>query len=148
SAECRVKNVTDASGREHDERGRFAGGQADPAGLTITPTTERAFTGKPVPLQHPLSKDETGKVGEAVATAWLKANGAPDARHLNLDRNNFPIDLVQDHESVEVKAGQVSNGPKAQQWRLTIGEPGKEEKAWLKTATPEEKAAWNERKQQ
>jgi hypothetical protein len=67
---------------------------------------------------------------------------------MNLDRNNFPIDLIQDGEVIEGKTGQAGNSPGAQQWRLTIGEPGKEEKAWLAAASDEDKAAWNAQKQQ
>jgi hypothetical protein len=47
---------------------------------------------------------------------------------------------------VEVKAGLVSNGESAQHWRATIGQPGKAEAAWLRTASDEEKSAWNDRK--
>jgi hypothetical protein len=46
-----------------------------------------------------------------------------------------------------VKTGNVANGESAQQWRLTIGEPGKKEKEWLAQASKEEKAAWNQKKQ-
>jgi hypothetical protein len=67
---------------------------------------------------------------------------------LNLNRNNFPIDLVQDHQSIEAKTGLVSNRTDAQKWRLTIGEPGKKEKAWLKKASVKQKSSWNARKQE
>jgi hypothetical protein len=109
---------------------------------------ERAFSGEPTPLKTQLAKHESGAIGEAVVVAWLKSLGKKDARHLNLDRNNFPIDLIQDHASIEVKTGLVSNGADAQKWRLTIGEPGKAEKEWLAKASDKQKAAWNSRKQQ
>lgn len=118
------------------------------SGIKVKPAKGRAFSGKPVPVKNPISKQEAGRIGEEVVIGWLKSRGLTDARHMNLDRNNFPIDLVQDHAVIEVKTGLVSNSEGAQQWRLTIGEPGKKEKEWLATASPEEKAAWNERKQQ
>lgn len=112
----------------------------------IKPTKKRAFEGKPVEATK-ISKQLAGAIGEEIVIQHLKSQGFADARHLNMERNNFPIDLVQDHESIEVKTGQVSNGPGAWQWRMTIGEPGKEEKAWLAQASDEEKAAWNAKKQ-
>jgi hypothetical protein len=146
----------DASGHEHKGKGpgggEFTGngGGGATAGKHVsklTKTDKPAFSGKPVETGK-ISKQEAGAIGEEIVIAHLKAQGFDDARHLNIDRNNFPIDLVQDHESIEVKTGQVSNGAGAQQWRLTIGEPGKEEKAWLAKASAEDKAAWNANKQQ
>lgn len=116
--------------------------------VKVKPTKKRAWEGDPVPLKNKISKQDAGKIGEAVVIAYLKSKGFKDARHLNLDRNNFPIDLVQDHESIEVKTGMVSNSKEAMQWRLTIGEPGKTEKEWLAKASLEEKAKWNAKKQQ
>lgn len=113
--------------------------------VTLSPAKGRALTGKPVRTR--LSKQEIGAIGENVVVAYLQSQGLHDARPMNLDRNNFPVDLVQDHKAIEVKAGFAGNGPGARQWRLTIGEPGKAEKAWLATATPEAKAAWNRAKQ-
>ena len=124
-----------------------AAGQPHKPSVTIQPTKERTFQGKPVNAAK-ISKQEAGKIGEDLIVAHLQSKGMKDARPMNLDRNNFPIDLVQDHEVIEVKTGQVSNGPKAQQWRLTIGEPGKEEKAWLASASDSDKEAWNAKKQQ
>jgi hypothetical protein len=128
--------------------GKPAGAPAPAGGLRIAPSKERAFSGKPVATRNRLSKQEAGRVGEAVIVAYLKARGMADARPLNLERNNFPVDLVEDHAVIEAKAGQVWVGAGAQQWRLTIGEPGKKEKAWLAAASPEDKAAWNARKQE
>ena len=54
--------------------------------------------------------------------------------------------MLQDHQLIEVKTGLCSNGKTAQHWRATIGQPGKEESAWLKTASKEDKAAWNQQK--
>lgn len=122
-------------------------GQQYKPSVAIKPTKERVFQGTPVNAAK-ISKQEAGKIGEDLVIAHLQLKGMKDARPMNLDRNNFPIDLVQDHEVIEVKTGQVSNGAGAQQWRLTIGEPGKEEKAWLAKAPEAEKAAWNTKKQQ
>ena len=120
---------------------------AEAPSLKIKSTKQRAFDGKQVPVKNQISKQAAGKIGEDIVIAWLHAKGMTDARHMNLDRNNFPIDLIQDHACLEVKTGNVANGAGAQQWRLTIGEPGKKEKEWLAQAGPEEKAAWNQKKQ-
>src|SRR5208282_2069144 len=69
-----------------------------------------------------------------------------DAGPVNSEQKNFPVDLIQDHELIEVKTGLVSNGSAAQQWRATIGQPGKVESEWLKTASKDEKRIHNARK--
>lgn len=136
-----------------DNAGEFApkgGGvaaHAHSAVKKIKKVREPAFRGKPVAVKTKISKQHAGAIGEAVVIEWLKSQGLKDARHLNLDRNNFPIDLVQDHAVIEVKTGLVSNSSGAQQWRLTIGEPGKKEKEWLAKASEEQKAKWNAKKQ-
>lgn len=112
----------------------------------ITQTRERAFSGKQVEGTK-LSKLQTGALGEKLAIHYLKSIGFKDARTLNEVGNNFPVDLVQDHEVYEVKAGLSSNGPSSQQWRATIGQPGPKEREWLKIASKEEKRAWNQQKQ-
>lgn len=106
----------------------------------------RAFDGKPVETAK-ISKQDAGKIGENIILAHLHAEGFKDARPLNTKQNNYAIDAVQDHETIEIKTGQVSNGAGAQQWRLTIGEPGKKEKEALKKMSPAQKAKWNARKQ-
>lgn len=105
---------------------------------------DRVFSGKPVPLKNPPSKSETGKIGEKIALEWLRKNGMKDAHHLNTKLSNFPVDMIGDHQLIEVKTGIVSST--MQKWRATIGEPGEQEKAWLKTISPEEKKAWNKKK--
>lgn len=130
-----------------------AGGSEEPTetgyqpSVTITPTQRRAFEGEPAVIKTKLSKQAAGKIGEDIIIAHLQSLGMDDARPMNLDRNNFPIDLIQDHEVIEGKTGNAGNGKGAQQWRLTIGEPGKAEKAWLATASDEDKAKWNAEKQ-
>jgi hypothetical protein len=84
--------------------------------------------------------------GEQVTIAYLKSKGFEDARTANIGRNNFPFDVVQNHDAIEVKAGLVSNGDTAQHWRATIGQPGKAETAMLKKMSREDKAAWNAKK--
>lgn len=120
------------------------GGKYKPT-VRLKPSKQRAFTGQPV--QTKISKQEVGRIGENAIVAYLQSQGLDDARPMNLDKNNFPIDLIQDHETIEAKAGNAGNSKGAQQWRLTIGEPGKAEKEWLATASKEEKAAWNAKKQ-
>jgi hypothetical protein len=112
-------------------------------------TKSRAFTGQQIATKTQLSKQETGAIGEAVITNYLRQfGGLADARPLNMKESNFPVDMIGDHELIEVKTGLVSNGPSAQKWRATIGQPGKAEAAWLAKAKPEEKAAWNQKKMQ
>lgn len=128
------------------EGGEFtAGGR----GVTIrpAPAKARAFSGWPVSLKKEMTKQETGAIGEAVAVAYLRSLGFRDAATVNVGRNNMPVDVVFDHEVIEVKAGLASNGPSAQQWRLTIGEPGVKEKAWLARASDAAKERWNDRKE-
>lgn len=117
-------------------------------GLKITATKSRAWNGKQVEIKTQLSKQETGRIGEAAVLAHLHGQGLKDARPLNEKQSNFPVDMVQDHGAIEVKTGLVSNSSAAQQWRATIGQPGKSETQWLKTADPKEKAAWNQKKMQ
>lgn len=117
----------------------------------IKPSKQRAFEGKPKDVPK-ISKQLAGAIGEEIVIQWLRSRGFKDAGHLSAfvgsERNNLPVDLVHDHKVIEVKTGQASNGTGAQQWRLTIGEPGEEEKRWLASATDVEKAAWNADKQQ
>lgn len=134
--------------RCHDANGKFCSTGGGAGGLKIKATRNRAWHGEQVETKTKLSKLESGALGEQIAIAYLKSKGMKDARTLNVQRNNFPVDLIQDHSVVEVKTGLVSNGKSAQQWRATIGQPGKKEAAWLKTASKEQKAAWNLKKQQ
>lgn len=124
----------------HDERGQFSSGDGGSSG-------DRAWSGSSSGGPK-LSKLETGKIGEQVAIDFLKAAGIEDARHLNTDQNNYPVDLAGDHQLIEVKTGLATNSASAMQWRATIGEPGPAEKEWLKSASPSEKAAWNADKSQ
>ena len=134
-------------GEARDAHGRWtAGGMSVPAQLVLRPHAVRAWRGAAVALSTRLSRLETGALGERVAAAYVRRQGYRDVRSLNMRGNNFPVDLMQDHEVIEVKTGLASNGPSAQHWRATIGQPGVKEQVWLAEATPAQKAAWNARK--
>lgn len=128
----------------HSGRPGEVGGSG--TGNALKPIATKAFSGEPIALKSDLSKLETGAVGEAVVIQWLKDQGFKDARTLNIGRNNFPVDLVEDHEVFEVKTGLVSNGAASQQWRATIGQPGKAEAKWLAHASDTAKEKWNDQK--
>lgn len=118
--------------------------------LTMLPAGQRVFNGQPVAIKTKLSKQAAGALGEQIITSYLRQRrGMQDADTLNVKRNNFPLDLlsIRGRMAFEVKTGMASNGKAAQQWRMTIGEPGKKEKLWLKNATPAAKARWNAQKQ-
>lgn len=147
---------TAKSNPHHDNLGRFSsgGGQAaihggPEGGVTLRLTAvpgSAPFDGRPVPQKTVVAKGETGRVAEEAAKAWLFQNGSTDVRTAEMTRNNFPIDVAHDHQAVEVKGGRIDTGIKSQKWGLTIGEPGKAEKAELARMTAEEKAAHNQRK--
>lgn len=130
---------------EHDQCDHSPTGECSPVepgkkSAPITTVKGRAFRGDPVPIKSVVSKQELGKIGENLV---LRLTGA---KRMNGEWNNFPIDLVKGDTVYEVKAGLASNSPDAQKWRLTIGEPGKKEKAWLAKASDNEKEKWNDRK--
>lgn len=135
--------------QDRDERGRFgSGGGASTAGIKLQQTTARAWQGKQETVTSSMSRQEAGALGEAIAMAHLQGQGYADAHLLNTEHSNFPVDGIADHAVYEVKTGLASNSRSAQQWRATIGQPGKAETEWLKTASAKDKAAWNESKQQ
>jgi hypothetical protein len=134
-------------GQRRDKQGRWADtGAGGGGGSGITKVSERVFSGQPVMVNTKLSKQQTGAIGERVVIDYLKSQGHQDARPLNNELPNYAIDMVQDHEAIEVKTGLVSNSRKAQRWRMTIGQPGKAETEWLRTASAEEKAKHNAHK--
>lgn len=122
-------------------------GAAHGSSVTVKPTKQRAFNGEPAVLKTTLTKQETGRVGEAVVLAYLKRKGFKDARPMNTAASNFPVDMLEDHRPTEVKAGLASNSRKAQQWRLTFSKESATEKALYETMTPEERKTWNTEKQ-
>jgi len=109
---------------------------------------KKVFSGQQVNTRTKLSKLETDKLGERVVLDYMRANGIKDARSANVKGNNYPVDIVGDHLAIELKSGLVSNGPSAQHWRATIGQPSKTEAAWLAKASAGAKAAHNEEKAQ
>lgn len=123
-------------------------GASHGSAVAVKPAKQRAWGGKdPVELKTTLTKQETGRVGEAVALAWLKSQGFADARPMNSAATNFPIDLIEDHAPTEVKAGLASNGRGAQQWRLTFSKETAAEKSAYEKMTPAERERWNAEKQ-
>lgn len=121
--------------------------QESSGGISLKPTKQRAFDGNTVALKNQLGKQEAGKLGESVIISWLKSKGFSDAQTANTERNNYPVDLVQDHELIECKTGSAGNGAAAQQWRITIGQPGKAEQAAIAKMSPDKKAKWHAAKQ-
>jgi hypothetical protein len=113
---------------------------------TLKEVKTSVWKGKAVEVQTGISKQNVGKLGERIVLQYMKQQGYSDARPLNTSQSNFPVDMVQDHAAIEVKAGLVSNGESAQHWRATIGQPGPTEAVWLANADKEEKQAWNEAK--
>lgn len=123
-------------------------GSAHGSSVSITTSKQRAFNGKdPIALKNPLTKQETGRVGEAIVLAYLKSQGFDDAKPMNSGATNFPIDMIEDHRPTEVKAGLASNGRKAQQWRLTFSKETKTEIEAYDKMDEGERAEWNAEKQ-
>lgn len=125
-----------------DEDGKFGSGGG---GRKLAASSQRAWDGKPAGVDAKLSKAEIGSLGEDLAVEFLKSNGFADAKALHVKTSeNFPLDLVGDHGVFEVKTGIASST--TPRWRITIGQPGVKETAWLKRASPEAKAKLNRRK--
>lgn len=117
--------------------------------VRVVPVKQRVFSGKPIQTRTTLSKQETGRIGEAIILAYLRdIEGRADARPMNIKSTNFPVDIIEDSAPTEVKAGLVSNSPKAQQWRLTFSKESKQEKELYDKMTPEQRREYNEGKQQ
>jgi SPP1 gp7 family putative phage head morphogenesis protein len=108
--------------------------------------TDRVWTGKQVEQKVQLKKDQTGKVGEAVAIAYLKQQGYTGAKTAVTSRNNGAIDIRYDHVLGEVKAGNASNGSTAQHWRVTLGQFSKTEQRFYNRLSALKKADHNEDK--
>ena len=134
------------AGGTGSDKGGGRGGKSK--GFGLRPVKEHAFNGEPVTIKSKLPKLGAGELGEKIALDYIRDKlKLPNADTLHLKTaNHFPVDLIGDHELIEVKTGLASNGKSAQHWRATIGQPGKEETKWLRTASPEAKRAWNQRK--
>ena len=140
----------DVSDEPRDAQGQWTDdGAGSVETLSVRETHARAYNrgDKPTRLKTKLSKHETGRLGEQLAIAYLHAQGHTDARHMNTRLANFPVDLIQDHEVIEVKAGLVSNGPSARQWRLTLGEPSPGEAKRIATMSAAQLERYNAKKQ-
>jgi hypothetical protein len=96
----------------HDSKGRFDFNTAKfhETGLKLKPTKQRAFEGKQIQTKLDISKHSAGALGENIVIAHLQANGLKDARPITLQRNNFAVDLVQDHGESENGAGECEPG--------------------------------------
>lgn len=142
------KPAADAKPRTPAEEADHPGVGKD-ARVKVKKSKERAFKGEPVPLKMQLTKQETGRVGEKVAVAWLKSlGGVKDAVPLNTGNPSESIDLFGDSMAPEVKSGLASNGKDAQKWRITFSmEVSKEEKAAYDAMTKEQRTAYNAKKQ-
>lgn len=114
--------------------------------VTIGMATDRAYNGKTEPTETKVSKSKVGRLSEDIIIAYLRSHGL-SADPLNLQRNNYPIDIMQGNNMIEVKGGLVSNGPSALHWRMTIGEPGPTEKALIAKMGKSEKQEHNRLKQ-
>lgn len=119
----------DESQHPRDWTGKFTSGgdTGESSGAGLKSVSSRAWAGKAQTIKTSLSKLEVGALGERTTEAYLWSLGHVPVKPTNAKINNFPVDLLADHMAVEVKTGLVSNGPSAQQWRATIGQPGKKE---------------------
>jgi hypothetical protein len=144
----RPTKTSDAAPFKESEHPRNHGQFAEKAGgssIKLKLVKKRAWNGEQVELKNKISKLQTGSIGESVIIEYLRMQGIKDARSMNMKGNNFPIDLIGDHRLVEVKSGLASNGPSAQQWRATQGEPPEKTKKWLLTASAEDKKEFNQK---
>ncbi len=140
------QHATEPSGRP--AKGGAHPGAEHGSSVTIKPTKQRAFNGEPVKTKTTLTKQETGRVGEAVVLSYLKSvKGHKDARPMNAGMTNFPIDLIEDHAPTEVKAGLASNSSDAQKWRLTFSKESAKEKELYEKMSPAERTKWYDAKQ-
>ena len=82
--------------------------------------------GEPMVYDGPtISKLEAGMAGEKLTIKVLSQKYGANFQTLNVGINNAPIDVGGDHLAGEVKTGLATNGKTSQQWRATIGQPGK-----------------------
>ena len=149
-AEAEGHHTWDEVLHPRDERGRFttAGGASDDTKVHISrrDVADRAHVKDPVPLEHQLTKQETGRLGERLTVQYLRQHGFKDARYLNHVKPNEAADIIADHLVIEAKAGLVSNSTGAQKWRSSIGGVTKKEREMMARMTPERRKAYNLRK--
>lgn len=109
----------------------------------------RVWSGGTVEYDGPkLSKLQVGALGEKLAMRVLSEKFETEFTTLNIGVNNSPLDAGGDHMALEIKTGLASNSSTAQQWRSTLGEPGKAEKVLIAQMTSDEKKEYNAYKQQ
>jgi hypothetical protein len=95
------------------------------------------------PLESDMSSQDTGKVAENIALAYLRQfEGHKDAEHANVERKNYPVDLQHNHEVIEVKGGRSDNTRGARRWRLTFQTTDREQELGSKM-TPDQWATYN-----
>jgi SPP1 gp7 family putative phage head morphogenesis protein len=125
-----------------DWHGRWTNG----SGGKPRASTAKAWRGWAMPMKRWLNKPETGKLGEHLAHAYLKAMGVKGAKllHANSAAINTAVDLIAADAMYEIKTGLASSG--TARWRVTIGEPGKKEKEELKEMSAAEKREHNAKK--
>lgn len=125
--------LRDANGRWIDTPG--AGNDASPE--------ERVWNGKERPEESQLSWIEQGSLGEQLAINVLSDLHGTPFKSVNVGINNAPLDVVGGNWAVEVKSGMGTNGKSAQHWRITLGQPGEEEKAAMDLMDRKEKLEHN-----
>ncbi len=87
-----------------------------------------------------------GAFGELVTVEYLRQFAdEPDAQRLG--GSELPVDVLTARSAVEVKAGLVTNGRQAQQWRLTFSDAKGEERRTLAQLSPAARKQWFARKQ-
>ena len=131
-------------------------GAAPKSKVSVKETKVRAISDDltPVPIKTKLSKQETGRVGEAVVLAWLQSQKATKDAVLNNTSSgkagtSQSIEMLADSMAPEITAGLCSNGRDAQKWRITFSmNMSKEQQAAYAAASPEQKAEFNARMQQ
>lgn len=132
----------------HAGRRGEIGGSAPSGAGDDGPPPSRAWTGQQDEATGGLSKLDTGAAGEKIAIAALSQILGLPFETVNVGINNAAFDVAGDSRAVEVKTGLATNSKSAQQWRATIGQPGKEETALLKQMTTEQKREHNTWKSQ
>jgi hypothetical protein len=128
-----------------DAIGRYAGpgGGTRVKSFKLRTVNVRADRGYPRVTRTQFSRGEVGKLAERIAISHYRDLGFKNADTLNVARNNFPVDMIHDHQLTEVKGGLVSNGLGSRDWRCKIGQPSATEQAWLDKASPTAKALHN-----
>ena len=129
--------------RYSPDQARDPKGQWTAGGVTLTASKERAFKGMRENIKNKLDKTPKGRLGEQIAAAYMKSLGVKDVVPANAAQKNYPIDLVGGKQAIEVKTGSIDVAKASQQFRATIGAPGKAEKAAMRAMTKAQIKAHN-----